>query len=134
MKLPKSQRYALYAVMEMASASDSPVTVTDVAARYRLPESALAKIFQQLVRSGIAVGTRGVGGGYRMARTAADLTVLDVMRIFEAPRAPETCALADPKSGACEALGTCRLERLFAEVDEMARCTFASVTIETLIK
>jgi Rrf2 family iron-sulfur cluster assembly transcriptional regulator len=132
-KLSKSARYALYAASEMASAGDRPVTVGEVAQAYGIPTAALAKIFQQLVRSGLAAGTRGVGGGYRLARRAKDVTLLDVLHVYDAPRSDDACLLADgPALGSCRRSAACRLRRLFDEVDEMVRCTFASVSLATL--
>ncbi len=131
----KSTRYALYAAMEMAEAGpERPVRVTEIAERYRIPESALAKVLQQMVRSGIALGTRGVGGGYRLARPPAEVTVLEIIEIFEPPRSLESCLLADSGEDRCEGMPECRLRRLFDEVEEQARCTFASVSLETLVR
>ena len=62
-RLNKTTRYALYAAMEMArSAAPAQVTAARVAERYSLPATVTAKVLQQLVRAGIAVGTRGLGG------------------------------------------------------------------------
>lgn len=134
MNLNKSTRYALYAAMEMAqTGSDRVITVGDVAARYRIPEGALAKVFQQLVRAGIAYGTRGIGGGYRLARPASDLTVLEIINVFEPSRAPGQCLLAD-RASECGQSPACRIRRLFDEVDGAARHTFASITLATLVK
>ena len=139
MNLNKSTRYALYAAMEMAAAAGTApggngrtVTVSEVATRYRIPEGALAKVFQQLVRAGVAVGTRGAGGGYRLARSPSELTVLDVVRVFEPPRTLGRCLLGDG-SGDCDVYAACRLRRLFDEVEGLARNTFASVSLETLV-
>lgn len=130
----KSTRYALYAAMEMARAgAEDPVTVTRVAERYAIPAAVLAKIFQQLVRRGIATGTRGVGGGYRLTRSASRVTVLDVIEAFETPRPPEQCLLATADEAPCREHVACRLRKLFDEVDETARCTYASVTLDTLV-
>jgi Rrf2 family protein len=132
--LSKSTRYALYGALEMALAGDRLVTVGDVATRYAIPQGALAKVFQQLVRAGIAAGTRGVGGGYRLARPATEITVLDVLGVFEPPRRAGDCLLADAHTDACMEFPSCRLRRLFDEVDELVRCTFASVTLDTLAR
>ena len=134
MTISKSARYALYAAAEMAVAGDAPVTVAGVAARYGVPEGALAKVFQQLVRAGLALGTRGIGGGYRLARPASKITVLDVMQVFERARPPGACLLHDRPGEACPRTSTCRLHWLFEEVDELVRCTYASVTLETLAR
>ena len=134
MTITRSTRYALYAAAEMAMAGDRPVTVTEVAARYGIPGGALAKVFQQLVRAGVAVGTRGIGGGYRLGRPASRITVLDVMTIFERPRAPGACILHDRPGEQCPRSSVCNLHWLFEEVDELVRCTYESVTLETLVR
>lgn len=124
MQLSKSARYALLAALEMAL-QPQPVTVAQVASRHRLPEGALAKVFQTLVRAGIAQGTRGVGGGYRLLQSAEAITVLQILEVFE-PRRPAR----EPAALAAEA----RLQQLFAEVDETVRSTFASVSLGTLTR
>jgi Rrf2 family protein len=129
MNLSKAGRYALYAAMAMAEGSEQ-VTAAQVAARFRIPASVLAKVFQQLVRAGIAVGTRGQGGGYRLARPPSALTVLDVLAVFDPPRPPDRCLLADSN---CADDASCRLRRLFDEVDEVGRATLGSVTLSTLV-
>jgi Rrf2 family protein len=128
MKLTKSARYALCAALEMTLDGDEPVSVAQVAERHGIPEAALAKVFQQLVRSGIAQGTRGVGGGYRLTRPASQLTVLEVTRAFAAPEG--VTSLEDCRGGAQED----RLRALFSEVDELVRSTFESVTLATLAR
>ena len=135
MVLNKSTRYALWAALEMARAwDDGLVTVAEVAGRHRLPAGPLAKVFQQLVRSGAAVGTRGVGGGYRLARPPSRTTVLDIIRLFE-PRPPAgRCFGPDHADGACGPSPACRLKRLFDEVDELTRGTLQSVSLETLTR
>ncbi len=92
MTLSKSARYALYAALEMARAGEGLVTAAAVAARYGVPATAAAKVFQQLVRAGLAEGVRGVGGGYRLARPRSRVTVLDVLSVFE----PDLRAPAGP--------------------------------------
>ena len=134
MQLNKSTRYALYAAMEMARAGDRPVSVRQVARQYRIPAGALAKVFQQMVRSGVAAGTRGIGGGYRLARPASRLTVLDIMQTCEPVRASGQCLLAGPAESPCRDFPACRLRRLFDEVDEVSRSTLESVTLETLVR
>jgi Rrf2 family protein len=134
MTFRKSTHYALHAVLEMArSGRDVQVTVTQVAERYGIRTSVLAKVFQQLVHAGIAVGTRGSRGGYALARDPSELTVLDVIDAFETTRQAEQCALNDDEDVPCPELASCRLRRLFDEVDETARATYASVTFETLV-
>jgi Rrf2 family protein len=133
MNVSKSTRYALYATAEMARAATKVTTVAAVAAKYGIPEGALAKVFQQLVRAGLATGTRGVGGGYRLARAASRITVLDVIHVFERRREPGGCLLHDTPE-TCPRSSACGVQWLFNEVDEMVRSTYESVTLETLVR
>jgi Rrf2 family protein len=134
MNYQRATRYALYAVLELAAApAEQSVTAAQVAAKYRIPGAALAKVFQRLVHAGLATGTRGSAGGYRLARPAPRITVLDVIEVFESPRHPGSCLLGTCDADRCDHFAECRLRHLFDEVDEQARATFASVTLETLV-
>ncbi len=132
MELNKATRYALYAATDMAAAGDETVTVQEVAHRWRVPAAALAKSFQRLVRAGIATGTRGARGGYRLAKLPSRITVLDVVSAFQMQLPSERCAMHPGSGRACTAASHCRLNHLFHEVDEAIRNTFASVTLATL--
>jgi Rrf2 family protein len=134
MSITKSSQYALYAAAEMALAGEAPTTVAAVASRYRIPEGALAKVFQQMVRAGLATGTRGIGGGYRLARPARKITVLDVMHVFERRRTPGVCTLHDRPGEPCPTASACSVQWLFHEVDELVQSTYESVTLETLVR
>jgi len=134
MQIGKSARYALYAAMDLARAGEQgQVTAAEVAARYAIPPAVLAKVLQRLVRAGLAVGSRGSRGGYRLADKPSRVTVLDVLQAFEPRRRPGACLLDPQRDEACRLEAGCRLRRLFDEVDELGRATFASITLETLV-
>jgi Rrf2 family transcriptional regulator, iron-sulfur cluster assembly transcription factor len=134
MKIGKSARYALHAALEMTLAGEEPVTVVSVAARLSIPKTALAKVLQQLVRAGIARGTRGAGGGYRLAKPASALSVLDVIAPFEPPPAPGQCLLDGRDGASCPRRDDCGVRQLLDETDDLVRSTFASVSLATLAR
>jgi len=134
MNYQRSTRYALYAAIELAAAVPGDlVTAASVSEKYSLPPTVLAKVFQRLVSAKLVVGLRGVTGGYRLARPPAEITVLEVVEIFEGQRTESACALASCDGSDCGLYAECRLRQLFDEVDQQARATFASVTLETLV-
>ncbi len=133
MNLTKAARYALLAAIEMAASPDDvPVTVACVARRCAIPETALAKVFQRLVHAGLAVGTRGVHGGYRLAQRASEVTVLDVLDAFESTGPaivpPPDTGPAEDSHAVSDQLG-----RLFDDVDGQLRARLASVTLDMLV-
>ena len=87
-----------------------------LARRHGAPEAVVAKVLQRLVRAGLVVGTRGTHGGYRLARSASRMTVLDVLRVFD----PEL------EEGAASGSDT-PLDRLLTEVFRMLRPSGAFV-------
>ncbi len=89
---------ALQAALSLAQAGDRPLTTATIATRHRLPRNALAKVLHRLVRAGLVRGTRGVGGGYRLARPAASISILELVRVFEPP--PGTGASRAGRAGA----------------------------------
>jgi Rrf2 family protein len=134
MTINKATYYGLCAAMEMARASQGRTTVSEVARRYGIPETALAKVFQQLVRAGLAVGARGVGGGYSLTRPASRVSVLEVISALEPARSLHlTLPVARP-GVLHDDLPDGPLRRLFGEADELLRSTFASVSLQTLTR
>jgi Rrf2 family protein len=134
-RLRRSTRYGLYAAAELARAGgDDAVTVGRVADAYGIPLAALAKVFQRLVREGIATGTRGSGGGYRLAVPAAEVSLLQVVEAFEPVRSPGTCVLAETSARCCDDPAACALRLVLDEVDDTTRTTFAAISLETLVR
>ncbi len=127
MTLGTSSRYALYAVLDLARADESgPVSVSTIARRHRIPETALAKIFQRLVRSGLVSGVRGARGGYRLVRPPADVTVLEILNVFE-PLPPAIGAGVPAGDGEAD-----YLLQFFDAVDGQVRSALGSVTLDRL--
>jgi len=132
MKWNKSTRFALYACMEMARAEGELVTIPFIAEKYSISPNHLAKVMQQLVRSRIADGTRGIGGGYRLVRRAKEITLLDIVEIFEGPIEPDACLLPSrPES--CGLSEECRLKRVFDEIEQQAYFTLKSTLLSNLV-
>ena len=133
MTINKGTYYGLCAAMQMARAPQGRTTVSEVSRVYGLPETALAKVFQQLVRARLATGTRGIGGGYSLAAPASRITVLDVISALEPGRALHLTLPAVSEVTPPDELPDRPLRRLFDEADELLRSTFASVTLATLV-
>jgi Rrf2 family protein len=120
--VPRTAVHALHAAVEMGRAwPDGTVTAADVSDRHRLPPAAVAKAFQRLVRAGLAVGIRGGRGGYQLARSPRRITIEDVVLPFAHEAAPE--AEHDPG-----------LAAVFREIEEVVRCTYASTTLDTVLR
>ena len=84
MRLTARSRFALIAIADVAvRGAHRPVALSTIAKRHGLSLSYLETLFSALRQGGLVVSTRGPGGGYTLARSAADITVADIARISE---------------------------------------------------
>jgi len=129
-RLNKATLFALYAVLELAEDRDRQIAAGDIAAKYGISLNHLAKVLRDLGRAGLVEAARGVGGGYRFIGNPKRVTLMDVIEIFEDIRSGAGDA-RDP--GAKTDIGY-SLHVVLGEIEDIARATLRSVTIETLLK
>ena len=128
MRLQKNTLLALYSALEFAAQPQRQLSVAGIAASLRVSPHHLAKVLRTLGRAGLVDSVRGARGGYRFAGNARRVTLMDVIALFEdigAPR-PRTRRGRRPAERA--------LEQVLREIDDTARATFDSVTLDTMLK
>jgi Rrf2 family protein len=95
LKLTKKADYGLIAVRHLAEHADlGACSAKDLAEMYGIPQEALAKILQRLVRSRLLVSQHGTNGGYVLSRDARQISVLEVIRAIEGPLFMTSCKSA----------------------------------------
>ena len=80
MKLSTKGRYAMVALTDIAMQSDGVlVTLGDISKRQDVSLPYLEQLFVKLRRAGLVESVRGPGGGYRLARPASEIRVVDIL-------------------------------------------------------
>ncbi|NKE67962.1 Rrf2 family transcriptional regulator [Ramlibacter sp. RBP-2] len=128
MKLQVNTTLALYSVLEFAAAPERHIPAAEIAEKYDVSPHHLAKVLAELARAGIVESVRGVGGGYRFTANARRLTMMDVIQLFE-DSTPANRHDGAPPTPVDQALDT-----VLAEIDQIARATFSSITIATMLR
>ena len=87
MNISSRCEYACRAIVELAlhESAARPCTVERIAESRHVPEKFLVHILLQLKRAGIVRSVRGARGGYLLARTPDDITLLDIVRAVDGP-------------------------------------------------
>ena len=86
MKLTRASSYALHAVAYMAQQKTTvPVASHKIAATRGIPERFLLKVLKPLVSVRLLSSIKGPNGGYRLARPATEITMLDVVEAVDGP-------------------------------------------------
>lgn len=81
MRLSTKGRYAVTAMMDIALHEKlGPVTLADISQCQGISLSYLEQLFSKLRKQGLVKGVRGPGGGYRLAKSAAQISVADIIQ------------------------------------------------------
>ncbi len=100
----RTTQYAIAAMSRLAElyGTDAPVTAPQIAQARGLPRPVVAKVLTVLARARLVAGSPGPGGGYRLARPPHEISLLDVVSLFECdddvdcPFGPGWCGRNDP--------------------------------------
>jgi len=88
MRLSHQVQYAICGAFDLAyNGQGAPVRIREIALRQGVPARYLEQIFQRLRRAGLVTSKRGPGGGYQLARPAAEITLRNVVEAVEGPLA-----------------------------------------------
>ncbi|KPK00309.1 MAG: hypothetical protein AMK71_08525 [Nitrospira bacterium SG8_35_4] len=105
--------YAIRCVLHLAESQKDVVMLDEIARKREISKSFLAKILQTLVKAGIVQSTRGKKGGFRLAKRAADISLLDVVESIEGPVSMNICAVDKKK---CGLHSTCGVHPVWVEI------------------
>lgn len=130
MRLQTATRLGLFAVIDLAGAPGVARSATELAEAHHASVAHMAKVMQTLARAGLVAPSRGAQGGYRFAANARRTTLLDVIEQFE-PVAVTGGKKADAQANAPVAVA---LDRVLEEIDDIARATLGSITLDTMLK
>src|SRR5437762_851884 len=86
MELSRTVAYAIRATVELAQMEPNcPIPGREIASRGEMPERFLVQVLHALVLSGVLRSTRGMSGGYYLARDPNTITLLDILESFDHP-------------------------------------------------
>ena len=113
MRLTRQTNYAVRTLVYCAVNAPGLSHVADIAKAHSISELFLFKLIKPLVESGLLETVRGRHGGIRLGRPAAEITLLDVVRLTE-----ENFALAECFEGGdvnCPLVSNCDLNAALGE-------------------
>jgi Rrf2 family transcriptional regulator, nitric oxide-sensitive transcriptional repressor len=125
----QTAEYALRAMASLALRPDELVSTPEIASLTKVPVNYLAKVLQFLAASELITGRRGVGGGYKLARPASDVRLLDVINAVSPVARIESCPLGLPNHGPF----LCPLHRRADQAAAAVIAIFEGVTLADLV-
>ena len=133
--------------MRLSSLADYAVVMMSAAARHcggvqlnaahlaeetGIPLPTVQKLVSKLSHAGLLRSVRGAGGGFRLARPAAAVTLADVIEAIEGPIAMTSCV--DTGKHDCGLEGSCRVQAHWPVVNNAVRGALAGINLTSLAR
>lgn len=137
MKLSKRGEYGLRALIHLASQSDSltAVPMHQIAQEEQIPAKFLEQILMTLTNAGLVQSKKGRGGGYYLGKTAAEITLGQVVRTLDGPLAPIRCVSQMAyEPCACPDVENCGLRMVMGDVRDAIAGILDSTTLQDVAR
>ena len=131
LKLSKKTDYALMAVQYMATKNSGRVVNTkEIAEEYKIPVELLAKVLQKLGKKGLVASQNGPKGGYFLAKSPAEISVLSIIQAIEGNIGITEC-YHNENSG-CVQLARCNIRTPLRNIQNSIYALLDSMSIEDM--
>ena len=130
--LTSTSNYAVIAMSTMArNISRLPLTARELAELGDVPTNYLSKIMRQLVRARLIEGTRGIGGGFRFAKSPSQIRLADIVDLFEDLDRPRICPFGH---GTCDDSKPCAVHDKWGGVRTNFLHVLSSITLAAAVR
>jgi Rrf2 family protein len=135
--LTKKAKYALKAAMHLARReAGEAVLIAEIAASERIPKKFLESILLAMKNRGLLVSRKGRGGGYALARPAAQVSFGEIVRIMDGPLAPVPCVsvTAYRPCGECPSESSCEIRAVMKRVRDAISEVLDATTLADAVR
>jgi len=130
MRLTTKGRFAVTAMVDLALRhGGGPVTLAEISSRQKISLSYLEQLFGKLRRRALVDSVRGPGGGYRLARDMAAISIAEIILAVDEPIDATQCAGKEN----CRDEQKCLTHDLWATLNERIFDYLESVTLRQLV-
>ncbi len=124
-------QYGIRALVHLARKGRDSATSSEIAKAEGISPKYLEGILGQLKAAGLVLAERGKNGGYRLARDASGIRMLDIVEALEGEIRPVGCV---DDSGACAQGGGCLPRRFWIGLKEAIDGYLASRTLKDVVE
>jgi len=133
MKLSARGHYGLLAMAQLARTyGQGPQSLTEIARLEAIPPAYLEQIMGALRRAGLVEGSRGVRGGYELARSPEEISAGAIVRTLEGPLLLTACVGDGDVAGNCEREAVCSAKAMWLRLHDTIAGVLDSTSLADL--
>jgi FeS assembly SUF system regulator len=129
LRISKLTDYATVILGALAADPTRQQTATEITERTRVAAPTVSKVLKQLQRAQLVSSSRGLHGGYRLARPAREISAAAILDALEGPVALTECA---GEHNHCGIEGTCRVGGAWQRVNRAIHQSLQEITLAEL--
>ena len=129
LRISRLTDYATVILASLAREDGQRRTATDIARNCHLAAPTVSKLLKQLQRAGLVDSTRGLRGGYCLARPARQISAASILDALEGPLALTECATGHSQ---CDLQGTCSVGGSWQRINHAIRGSLQEITLAEL--
>jgi len=136
LKISKLTDYGLLAAVYLAKRQGEVVAAREIAEFYSLPAPMIAKVLKVLQHEGNLISShRGVGGGYSFDGDTEQVTLGDLIAVFEGPWDLVECETTDPEGHAvCGIRSQCPSRTFMFGINRAIKGAFDQISLGDLMR
>lgn len=126
LRISKLTDYAMLVLAQMAKQPEMLLSASVLADVLHLSLPTVSKVLKMLAEAGLVHSVRGVEGGYRLKRSAQEITVAAVIRAIEGPFSMTECG---EKNSCCMIETTCGMKGNWLKINKIVYSLLEKITI-----
>ena len=130
LRVTKLTDYATVVMTVLAARPGEVLSAPELAEQAGLEAPTVAKVLKPLAAAGLVAGFRGANGGYRLARTAADINLVEIVEAMEGPLAMTECSVHD---GQCGIEDSCGVRANWRRINDVVADALRGVSLAQML-
>lgn len=131
LRVTKLTDYATVVLTALAARPDAVLSAPELAEQAGLEVPTVAKVLKPLAAAGLVEGFRGANGGYRLARPAAAISLVEIVEAMEGPLAMTECSVHE---GQCGIEHSCGVRANWRRINDVVAEALGSVTLAQMLQ
>jgi FeS assembly SUF system regulator len=130
LRVTKLTDYATVVLTALAARPVDVLSAAELAERAGLEMPTVAKLLKPLAQAGLVEGFRGTNGGYRLARPAAEISLIEIVEAMEGPLGMTECSI---HAGACGIEHSCGVRASWRRINDVVADALRGVTLAQML-